>query len=79
MLFDRLANYFERIETTGERLVLYKLIVELLEQASATELQKIAYLFEARLAPQFAGIEMGMGERLVTQSLAIAIDELLRK
>jgi DNA ligase-1 len=79
MLFDTLANYFERIETTGQRLALYKLIVELLERASATELGKIAYLFEARLAPQFAGIEMGMGERLVTQAVAIATKRTSRQ
>jgi DNA ligase-1 len=72
MLFDTLANYFERIEGTSERLVLYKLIAELLDQAGAKELAKIAYLCEARLAPAFAGFQIGMGERLVAQAVAIA-------
>lgn len=79
MLFDTLADYFERIEATGERVVLYKLIGELLERANATELPKIAYLFEARLAPAFAGIQMEMGERLVAESVAIAAKKTIRQ
>ena len=72
MLFEKLADYFQRIEATGERLVLYKLIAELLGKASANELPKRAYLCEARLAPAFVGLEMGMGEQLITESVALA-------
>jgi DNA ligase-1 len=79
MLFDTLAAYFERIESTSERLALYKMIAELLDQASAPELGKIAYLCEARLAPAFAGIEMGMGERLVAEAVAIATNRTSRQ
>lgn len=79
MLFDTLADYFERISVTGERLVLYKLIVEVLERANTAELPKIACLFEARLAPAFVGIQMEMGERLVAESVAIAANKTVRQ
>ena len=79
MLFDSLADYFERIEATGERIILYQLISELLDHASANELPKIAYLCEARLAPAFASLEMGMGERLVAESVAIATKKTPRQ
>lgn len=72
MLFDTLADYFERISASGERVVLYKLISDLVERANAAELPKIAYLFEGRLAPAFEGIQLEMGERLVAESVVVA-------
>jgi hypothetical protein len=60
MLFDTLSDYFERIALTSERLELYRLIAELLDRAGTAELPTIAYLFEARLAPAFAGVQMEM-------------------
>lgn len=79
MLFETLADYFERIEATGERLALYGLLNELLGRASVTEVPKIAYLCEARLAPAFAACEIGMGERLVAESVAIATNKQTRE
>jgi len=79
MLFDTLADYFEKISATGERVVLYKLIGELLDRANASELPKIAYLFEARLAPAFATMQLEMGERLVAESVAIATNKTVRQ
>ena len=79
MLFDTLADYFERIATTGARLELYRLITELLDRAGTAELATIAYLFEGRLAPAFAGVQMEMGERLVAQSIAIATNKTVRQ
>jgi DNA ligase-1 len=79
MLFDTLSDYFERIAKTGERLELYRLIAELLDRAGTAELPTIAYLFEARLALAFAGVQMEMGERLVAQSIAIATNKTVRQ
>jgi DNA ligase-1 len=79
MLFDTLADYFEKIAATGERLELYRLIAELLNRAGTAELPTIAYLFEARLAPSFASVQMEMGERLVAQSIAAASNKTVNQ
>lgn len=79
MLFDTLADYFERIAKTGERLELYRVIAELLNRAGTAELPAIAYLFEARLAPAFSRVQMEMGERLVAQSIATATNKTVRQ
>lgn len=72
MRFDELTSYLEKIEATRGRLKLYGLLGELFNRASAKESAAIAYLLEARLAPAFAGIQIGMGERMAEAAIAKA-------
>lgn len=75
MRFDDLTTYFEQLEETRGRLKMYDLPGELFSKANAAEIADIAYLLEARLGPAFAGVQIGMGERMV----ASAIREATRK
>ncbi|HZS03957.1 MAG TPA: ATP-dependent DNA ligase [Blastocatellia bacterium] len=72
MRFDELAKYFEQIEQTRGRLGMYKLLGELFGKAGSSEVAEIAYLCEARLGPAFAGIQIGMGERMVAAAIEAA-------
>jgi DNA ligase-1 len=77
--FDELTAYFERLEATTGRLEMYQLLSELFNQANPDEVAEIAYLCEARLLPSFAGLELGMGERMVASAIAIATDKTPQK
>ncbi|HJQ27385.1 MAG TPA: ATP-dependent DNA ligase [Blastocatellia bacterium] len=72
MRFDELANYLEKLETASGRATMYDLLGALYEQAATAELAPIAYLMEAQLAPAFAGVQIGMGERMVANAIAEA-------
>ncbi|MBX5478881.1 MAG: ATP-dependent DNA ligase [Pyrinomonas methylaliphatogenes] len=72
MRFETLAEYFEKLEGTTERLRMYELLGQLFARADPEETAELAYLCEGRLLPAFAGVEIGMGERLVARAIAIA-------
>jgi DNA ligase-1 len=79
MRFDELTAYFEQMEATAGRLEMYRLLGQLFNQANPDEMAKIAYLCEARLLPSFAGLEVGLGERMVASAIAMAADKTPQK
>lgn len=74
MRFDQLADFFEKLEATTERLRMYDLLGELFARATPEETAELAYLCEGRLLPAFTGVEIGMGERLVARAIAFAAE-----
>jgi DNA ligase 1 len=72
MRFDELAAYLEKLEESRGRATMYRLLGEMFSKATAAEAAAIAYLMEAQLAPAFAGVQIGLGERLVAQAIAEA-------
>ena len=72
MRFDELTTYLEKLEEARGRAILYGLLGELFNKATPAEVAAIAYLMEAQLAPAFAGVQIGMGERLVAAAIAQA-------
>jgi DNA ligase-1 len=72
MKFAELAQYFERLEKTSSRLALIEILSDLFKKTPASEIEKIVYLIQGRLAPFFAPIEIGMAEKTVAEALALA-------
>lgn len=72
MRFDELTNFMEKLEAASGRATMYELLGALYKKAATAELAPIAYLMEAQLAPAFAGVQIGMGERTVAASIAQA-------
>jgi DNA ligase-1 len=72
MQFSELAKYFEKLEGTASRLTLIEILAELFKKTPASEIEKIVYLIQGRLAPFFAPIEIGMAEKTVAEALALA-------
>ncbi len=72
MLFSELANYFEKLEATSSRLSLIDILSDLFKKTPSTEIEKIIYLIQGRLAPFFVPLEIGMAEKTVAQSIADA-------
>jgi DNA ligase-1 len=72
MEFRELAQYFEKLEATSSRLAMIDVLSELFKKTPASEIEKIVYLIQGRLAPFFAPIEIGMAEKTVAEALALA-------
>src|SRR2546428_2507039 len=71
--FARLAHSFEKLEQTSSRLALIAILAELFRSIeSPDEIEKVCYLVQGRIAPFFEALEMGMAEKTVARSIAIA-------
>jgi DNA ligase-1 len=74
MRFDELAGYLDRLEGTSSRNELVRIVGELYGACSADEIQPVTYLVQGRLAPFFAPVEIGLGERLLITAIGMAYD-----
>ena len=72
MLFTSLTDKLEQIEQTSKRNQLVELLSQLFQQADQDEIQPLVYLSQGRVAPFFQPIEIGMGDKMVAQSIAVA-------
>jgi DNA ligase-1 len=71
--FARLAHTFEELERTSSRLALIELLTELFRSVEGPlEIEQVCYLVQGRVAPFFVALEMGMAEKTVARSIAIA-------
>jgi DNA ligase-1 len=71
--FAILAHTFEELEGTSSRLTLIELLTALFRSIERPgELEQVCYLVQGRVAPFFEALEMGMAEKTVAKSLAIA-------
>ncbi len=72
MRFSEFSDYLEKLETTSSRLSLIEILSELFKKTPDDEIEKIVYLIQGRIAPFFAPLEIGMAEKNVASSIAIA-------
>ncbi|MCL4353827.1 ATP-dependent DNA ligase [Patescibacteria group bacterium] len=72
MRFSLLADYFEKLEKTPSRLALIDILSDLFKQCSKSEVEKVIYLTQGRIAPFFEPLEIGMAEKTVAQAMALA-------
>ncbi len=73
MEFAALARTFEELERTSSRLALIELLTQLFRSIERPEeIEQVCYLVQGRVAPFFVALEMGMAEKSVTRSIAMA-------
>lgn len=72
MRFQRLAEYFERLEATTKRLEMFDILSGLFKESSAKDIDKIIYLSQGQLLPPFKGMEIGMSEKLLIRAISDA-------
>lgn len=70
MLYERLVEFYERLEGTTKRLEMTAILVEMLKEAKPEELRPIVYLTQGQVAPEFEGVELGLADKLVQRALA---------
>ncbi len=72
MTFRELSEYFYRLEQITSRLEMADILRDLLDRAKAEEIDKVVYLTLGELMPAFRGIEFGISEKLLMESLSKA-------
>src|ERR1035437_4891642 len=72
MNYSKLSTYFEKLEQVSSRLTLIEILSALFKETKKEEIEKIVYLLQGRLSPFFVQVEIGMEEKTVAQSIAIA-------
>ncbi len=73
MKFSVLAEAFERIEATTKRLEMMKYLVELLKATPPEIIDKVIYLTQGKLYPDYLGLpELGIADKLAMRSISMA-------
>ncbi len=72
MKYSLVADAYEKIEATTKRLEMTDYLVELLKNTPKTVIDKVVYLTQGKLYPDFAGIEIGIAEKLAVKAVAKA-------
>ena len=70
MLFSTVADAYARLEATAKRLEMTDLLAALLRETPADVIDKVVYLTQGRIVPDFEDTELGLAEKLVTKALA---------
>lgn len=82
MIFRKLSEYFQKLESTPSRNAMTKLLSELFQEAKPDEIAKIAYLLQGRVAPFYEPIEFQMADKMVVKALAkaygVAVDNVTK-
>jgi len=74
MLFETLAEVFERLEATSSRIQLTAILTDLFKRADPDDIDKVVYLVQGELWPQWRGEpELGVGEKLLIKAISLAL------
>jgi len=71
MLYSRMVETYQKIEATTKRLEITKLLVDLLKETPSGIIDKVVYLTQGKLYPDYLGIEIGIAEKLAIKALTI--------
>ncbi len=74
-----LVETFEQMEQTSSRLALTDHLVQLFKKTPVDLIDKITYLIQGKLYPDYEGIEMGLAERMALRAIANSSGKNLSK
>lgn len=84
--YSELAECYEVLENTTKRKEMIEALVSLYKKASSEAADKITYLTQGKLYPDYVGVEIGVGEKLAIKAISQCtgfqpsyIEELYRK
>jgi DNA ligase-1 len=70
--YSVIAESYEKIEATAKRLEMTDYLVALLKETPNDIIDKVVYLTQGKLYPDFIGIEIGVAEKLAIRAVAKA-------
>jgi len=70
--YSLIADAYEKIESTTKRLEMTDLLVDILKKTSKDIIDKVVYLTQGRIYPDFVSLEIGVAEKLAIKALARA-------
>jgi DNA ligase 1 len=68
--FQPVVETFEQMEQTSSRLALTDFLVALFKKTPAGIIDKVTYLIQGKLYPDYEGIELGIAEKMVIRAIA---------
>jgi len=71
LLYSRIVETYQKIDATTKRLEITKLLVDLLKETPSEIIDKVVYLTQGKLYPDYLGIEIGIAEKLAIKALAM--------
>src|SRR3954471_17983274 len=69
MRYETLAEAYRDLEAATGRLAPTHRMTELIRATPADELARVCYLCQGLIAPQFAGIDLGLAEKLAIRAV----------
>jgi len=72
MDYSLVAEAYEKIESTTKRLEMTDYLVEFFKRTPKDVIDKVVYLTQGKLYPDFMGIELGVAEKLAIRAIAKA-------
>jgi len=81
--FADLAGAYDRLEATKSRLEMRRLLAELIRPLRDGDLEKVLYLSQGLLRPEYEGVELGVADSLARRAVALATgadeEEVMRR
>jgi DNA ligase 1 len=68
--YSSIAEAYEKIEATTKRLEMTDYLVDILKKTPTDLIDKVVYLTQGKLYPDFIGIEIGIAEKLAIRAVA---------
>ncbi len=72
MQFFELAKVMEQLEKTRSRNEMTEILAEFFKRLDKEDVKRACYLLQGRIAPPYEGLEIGLGEKYVIESIARA-------
>ncbi len=72
MIFSEFSTYLSRIEATASRNEITEILAEAFRAATPTEIGKMCYLLQGRVAPLYESIEFGVADKFIIRAIAQA-------
>jgi DNA ligase 1 len=73
MTFHTLADYFSKLEKTSLRNEMTQILSDLFKKSEETEIGKLCYLLQGRVAPLFEAIEFGIADKMMLKAVAMGL------
>ena len=75
MRFADLAAAYDRLEATRSRLEMRRMLADLVRPLRDGDLEKVLYLSQGLLRPEYEGVELGVADSLARRAVALASGE----
>lgn len=74
MKFSQLVKYFQEISQNSSRIEITRILAELFKKLTVSELEKVVYLLQGKVRPQYEGIDFGMAEKMIIKAIVSALN-----
>ncbi len=79
MLYKTLVEFYEKIEKTSSRIAMTEYLVALFKQTPVEVLDKVIYLTQGKLRPDYEGVELGVAEKMTLRAISRATGVALKR